>query len=260
MSAVWWRETHTLETGESLTLRLGELRLVAERLDSEWNFYWSHDSAVERGADFERGRAGTGAGEHASNCRYPFREMLSAIRFEPGLADRPLVIRPVMPLYIPPAESLKLWVSSPVWCRVILCGPREVALNLDLPTVVLSETWFGPDTLNGEVGYASRTRARMTAGAESQDCAGHRARTPIVIHNEVSEIIKIERLNLPLESCSLYEEPGGLMTETVLWQQQSRGQKGGIRLIAPDAARRITAPRKPGSETVLSRAFGLLFD
>ncbi|EQD36490.1 hypothetical protein B1B_16494 [mine drainage metagenome] len=260
MNTPWWGEVHTLDAGQSLTLRLGELRLTAERLDSEWNFYWNHDSAIERGSEIERGRAGENAAGSVFNCRYPFRAVLPGIRFEPNLADRPLVVHPVMPLYIPPAETLTLWISSPLWCRVILCGTRAVSLNLDLPTVQLSETWFGPDTLNGEVGYASRTRARMNPGAEPEDCADHRARTPVVIHNGVSDIIKIERLNLPLQTCVLYEGPNGLITDTVVWERQIRGQKGSISLAAPETGRRISGPRKPESATVLSRAFDLLFD
>ncbi|MHB1544993.1 MAG: hypothetical protein ACYCS1_11515 [Gammaproteobacteria bacterium] len=78
MNTLWRHEVHTLETGESLAVRLGAPRLIAERFDSEWNFYWSDDSA---------------------------REMLPAIHFAPNLANRPLIIRPVMPLYIPPAPS-----------------------------------------------------------------------------------------------------------------------------------------------------------
>ncbi|MHB1766120.1 MAG: hypothetical protein ACYCS1_11520 [Gammaproteobacteria bacterium] len=75
----------------------------------------------------------------------------------------------------------------------------------------------------------------MNPGAEPQDCTDHRARTPVVIHDEASEIIKIERLKLPLLRCSLDKGPGGLITDTVVWHREVRGHKGGISLnkLAP---------------------------
>lgn len=262
MKTTWWSVIHTLEIGQSVTLRLGELRLGAERLDSEWSFYWKHGSPVEREPGFEPGQAVSNERAGVSHCRYPCHESWPALRFEPRLADRPLVVRPVTPLYVLPGETLTLWVSSPLWCRVVLLGGegREIALGLDLPSDALSETWFGPDTLNGEVGYASQTRARLHADRDPADQAGHRARTPVVIHNEQSEILRMERLNLPLESCSLYEDPNGLITDTVVWHQPVRGQRGSIRLMAPASSPRVTGPRKAENTTVLSRAFGLLFE
>ncbi len=257
----WWENPYRVALGDALTLQVGELDLVAERLSSEWNFFWNYRMGGEIQPRIDRKTAGSAEWAHWSSCRYPFRDPPGSLVFVPQLADRPLVTRPVMPLLVPPAESLTLWISSPLWCRLeVRAEDRTVPLDLDLPVLRFSETWFGPDTLNGDLAYASTTRARMNPYLTRDEWVDFRIQTPVIIHNEEAQVLRVERLNLPLPACGLYLAEEGLISDTLVWNRAGHGQNASLERIPPVHGRLVAAPRQTDTASLLTRAFTRLFD
>ena len=71
----------------------------------------------------------------------------------PALPDRAVVIRPDAPISVLPRESGTFYVSIPVWLNFIV-GPANRRYGMaEIPSVILSNTWFG-DPAAGELCYS----------------------------------------------------------------------------------------------------------
>ncbi|MDT8388908.1 MAG: hypothetical protein RRC34_00180 [Lentisphaeria bacterium] len=185
--------------GDELTIgwrydRLGETRLS---LDTE-PARWTDDVDWKRwvgGAEFDR------------------------LIFKPIMPDRPIVVRPEMPVSLLPKETAMFFVGVPSFISVCV-GKHEKQL-CDIPTSILSNTWFGETTVDGALCYGLKT----TAKREHNQLLNHPFRVicPIRIKNASSEILDIESLCLPVKHLSVY------LGETRLWGNQEtvefRGNK-----------------------------------
>ena len=52
-----------------------------------------------------------------------------------------------------------IYVSTPLWVRVDVHDPPQFLQ--EIPVIRPSDTWFGPSTREGELGYAGRTHGRL---------------------------------------------------------------------------------------------------
>ena len=145
--------------------------------------------------------------------RYTTRFDGATLKLLPRLADRAFVVRPELPLFLPAGDEAVLYVSTPVWISGCLSGGDCTEL-FEIPSIRASDTWFGRDTCEGELCYATRTHARTDLG--TMGARPHRAVTPLEIRNQGSDVLPIEQLRVPLPALSLYQDDGGrLWTDTV---------------------------------------------
>ncbi|MCB9506315.1 MAG: hypothetical protein H6698_00290 [Myxococcales bacterium] len=134
----------------------------------------------------------------------------AVVHIEPRLLDRPVVARPETPIYVLAGETVRLFVSSPLMVALRV-GERGASLT-EVPTVRLSDTWFGPSTRVGELCYASRTGARLRLADVPRTPI--RAVSSVRITNRASTHVRIERVRIPCPELSLYrDESGQLWTE-----------------------------------------------
>ena len=157
-------------------------------------------------------------------------------------------------------EETTLFLSAPLWLRVYLDG-REVAL-VDTPIARPSDTWFGPDTMTGELCYALRTSARLHP--EHLPRRPHRAISAVRIQNNTPSVLHIEKLKVPVPHLSLFvSDEGHLWTEALTLEREE--DSGGATVRLDDrptqivATERIARPRKKMSKGFLLDAFGELF-
>lgn len=142
--------------------------------------------------------------------RHLFTSAPSAVRVTPGLADRPMVIRPTSPTRIGPGEEAEVFVGSPVWIRI---EADELTLA-EVPAERPSDTWFGSSTRSGQLCYAARSRARLNL--DNLSAKEDRVVTPTKIRNQCDEPLDLDRWSLPVEFLSIYQgEAGWLWTEAV---------------------------------------------
>lgn len=143
--------------------------------------------------------------------RYSVRDTSESITLRPALADRPVISRPEHPLFVPPGEAVTLYLSTPLWIRVVLAeSDRQLQ---EMPSHRMSDTWFGPSTREGELCYATRTAGRLHL--EHLPVRMHRALTPLRIQNTAQDVLALERVQLPARHLALYETP-----DDVLWTQR----------------------------------------
>ncbi len=248
--------------GTTAHWRLGPLVLYAWRGPNEWRVAWrsepdaldrSFSCAVETGEAPDEGSL--------TVHRYAFSTGSDTIRAEPALADRPVVVQPATPLFLPPGQNATLYVSTVVWVRLLVGDEDELQL-LDTPTHRPSDTWFGQSTRWGELCYASRTLAR-TSSAQVDDYP-HRAITPVVIENSGDDLLTVEQLRVPAPNLSVYSgNDARLWTDTVVFDRRHGLSDAVLRINRKPAGEpgceELGEPRESLQANVVVRAFSRLF-
>lgn len=251
--------TQNLPIGEPLLLTSGTLQLYLQRNAFEWQVQTRHLQEGEIGRVPEAGASVDTEWEETD--RYVFRATRGDYSLTPCLADRAIVSRPVTDFHLPPMEAVTIYVSTPIWVRLELEG--NSTLRQEFATQVLSDTWFGPDQITGELCYASRTHARLRL--EEMPSRPSRAITPIRLQNQSAKMLRLNRINLPVTFLSLYQDPNGqLWTEEVTLIHEEEAELAPMKIgsgAPPQAgqAQRISEARKKADKTTLVRAFSTLF-
>ncbi|WP_026279799.1 hypothetical protein [Thioalkalivibrio sp. ALJ16] len=176
-----------------------------------------------------------------------------------ALADRPMVSRPQNPFYVPANGEVTLYLSSPVWVQLLI----GAAMVQEFPVYVPSDTWFGANTVNGELCYATRTQARLDLADVPE--RPHRVVTPLTIVNKAPDALFLERVNLPVPRLPVYaDEQHRLWTPAVRMEREEDRDMAAMKIdSAPPApargAKRVAEPRESGGRHVMIRAFSALF-
>ena len=186
------------------------------------------------------------------------REGALSLELHALLADRPIVTKPEMQVYVPADDHADVYLTSPLWVGLSYDGARL----LEIPTWRPSDTWFGPSTVSGTLAYAGRTRLRSRV--EELSPTPVRALTQTRIVNQTRRAIELEGIALPLPSMRLYRtENGRLWTESVEVRCDRMGRSE-VRVEAPSAeltgSFRVLGERRIQPDANgLVRAFSALF-
>lgn len=197
-----WFGEHTVPHERMIRVKIGPRRLWIAHRTGEWRIAWNQvESEVAAGAVGDP-EAIADPDPGAKIQRFATQRSSDRIILRPLLADRPVVTRPETLLAVPGGDETLIYVSTPVWVRVVLPDPERVLL--DLPATRPSDTWIGRDTRSGTVAYASRTAARLDF--ENLPPLPHRAITPVRLRNEGYDVLVVERLAVPAPNLPLYAD------------------------------------------------------
>lgn len=255
----WWGPIH-LPPGEIGHWAIGPLDLWLERRSSEWDLWLARERDPE-----ERGfRRHVPAQEPvpekpAEQRRFAGTSGGTTAALSVALADRPVVSRPEVPFHVPAGGEITLYVSSPAWVQLRL----NDAVVHEFPAFPVSDTWFGPSTMEGELCYASRTQARMALDEVPERV--HRVVTPLTVRNEAATTLLLERIKLPVPRLPVYaDDHGRLWTSSVGLAHQPDRDLAEVKLgegapAESRRARRIAEPRELGGSRFSLRAFSALF-
>lgn len=254
--------TYSLAGGETGAWSIGPLSLWITRLENEWQLTWESGSdPMDPALRVEVPARQTAPPSGSNFSRYGVRKTSSKLVLAPVLPDRPIVVRPVVPFYIPSHEETTLYVSTPLWVRMKV-GESPKTLS-EIPAFRLSDTWFGLSTTEGEICYATRTAARLRA--EDLPSRPHRAITSVTIRNRSESALLLERLKLPVPFLSLFRDgEGHLYTESISLEREENDDGVRVKLgkgphhQAGDAAK-ISEPRIQIEKSFMVRAFHSLF-
>jgi hypothetical protein len=257
----WWGEFE-LELGACRYWRIGPLSLWVARLDREWHVAhrWS-DDPFDSAYDLEHADVEIPAG--LERTRYLFVESTRRLSLTARVADRPVVARPEQPVIIPAGESATLYVASPVWVELAVGGTRHSDdpghAFAELPIWRMSSTWFGENTLEGTLCYATRSpanlsseiRAALSTGAparahEPRPTRGPRVVTAVDLRNDCHVALRVQRLALPLPQMSIFSDTNG-----DLWTEATRVAHDLV--LATPAHIESSPPREVGPTTLVSR-------
>lgn len=257
----WWGEFR-LEKGQIARWRVGSLDLWIRRTDLDWRYGAARsDDALEDTLEVRvpASDLDVAGGLPEEAARFGCGRTGASIELVPCLADRPVVARPAVPFFVPPAQKVELYVSTPLWIR-LRAGGADLA---EVPCTRPSDTWFGGNT-RGVLSYAVRTHLRRDL--DDMPMRPHRAVSCLTVENVSDDLLALERLSLPAPQLSLFASPSGLLwTERVSVKQEGKDDLAAVSLGkgAPRAAgggRLVAGPRAPQGKSFGSLVFGGLFE
>lgn len=235
-----------IETDAQTILRYGELVVYVRRVEDEWRFSYRYNDPVDSGY----------APEEGDWIRLVSRGDES-LELAPVLPDRPLVIRPESPISIFPGRLARFFVALPLWYRFVAASKNSRTDLIDIPSRILSNTWFG-DPAAGELCYSldaplRRAPERLKDRTTTVTCQ-------LTVRNGSDEKLNFERICAHVENLSIFENDGYLWTNeiTVFFKGTEQVSQISIQDRPPGNlpnARKLTAPREAVSRSILRRSF-----
>ncbi len=258
----WWGRQHW-DLGATLGWQLADLQLAMTRLEQEWQIRIQRPLHISEDRNDWQILNPTvaqqlDAGELRRHVGATTQESMQLL---PTLADRPVVVRPAHQIFIAPQVSVTIYISTPVW--LLFCSDDAHAPLIDLPVTRPTDSWFGPNTRQGELCYATRVVGRL----HLQELSQHpfRAVTPVRIYNGGSQAFPLQRLAVPVQFLPLYvSEASRLWTPTLNVYCDAGNQQAEIRMAnrvdnAAGPTTLLAPPRTPLGTGNLVRALDMLF-
>ena len=239
----------SLAINTTISLLYSQLFIQLERTSKEWIIEWNH-------FDILNGNP-CGQWRTANIERYVLPENQHHAKFSEVLADRSIVTKLNAPLNLLPNSNVMLFVGTPIWLRLSF-GEKKIK---DFPVIILSDTWFGTSTREGEVCYSSNTRARLDKSLFSVD--SYKALTPIEVKNKSDENLVLDKINVPLPILSLYRNSANeLLTSSIKIEVDNKLNDAALTITEPngnDHIKKIGPPRNESKSKVIKRTLDLLF-
>jgi hypothetical protein len=227
---------------------LGSLRLRLRAVDPE---VWV------RGSHAQEGEEAPDAGEWTRWSLVPD----ATVDVRPAMPNRPVVVAPEQPFHLPVRGSARVYVRIPLFARVVArggAGPESVLA--ELPSLVLSDTWWGTHT-EGQLAYWLPTRARRATSPEIFE--PHLAVCPLLLENASNEPLAVERLAIRTDHLTILGNGAATWTDEVLVEYQGASEGSelmytGEALEEAGDVRRIAEPREIPPRGLRARTFGRL--
>lgn len=258
-----WQDEYQVSINAGLRWRIDYLCLELYRQKKEWLVCWDNDVTEPHGEPLVETLAeGCNPSGDCKHERYVVKSTTSRVKLGTRTADRSVVARPRDPFILPSDEQATLFVTTPLWLEVYIDSPPRLLKGF--PVRRLSDTWFGPSLLAGDLCYDSRTRAVLEL--EQVEYRPSRIITPLVIHNQAETPLTLERVQLPVPLLSIYRaENGRLWTEQLTLTREEDGEMAALKIgsSAPSQAvkaHKVAEPREASPKNTLIRAFGGLFN
>lgn len=202
----WWGN-FTLEESQSKFWRVGEAIIYIDRFTHEWHI---GSTLTNQEPELLKDNEKPKPPDNMQSKTFTFTTQ-AEIKLRPVLPRYSLASKLETPLYIPGGEQVLLYISSPVWVQITTSNNR-VILD-EIPTHPLSLTWFGENTIDGELCFAGNTYCSsqlkyVPAGAD-------RIVSPMLIKNQSKKILCLEKINVPLPYLSVYSD-----MHNFLWTEQ----------------------------------------
>ena len=193
--------------------------------------------------------------------RWALPAKATTIRMAPALPDRTLVVTPEQAFHLLPDTSARVFARVPVWVQLRIeqegMADRQGAMALEIPSVTLSDTWWG-SFLEGELAYWLPTSARREVDPTRH--RPHMAVCSLNLLNRSAASLAVDRLAIRAAHLSLF------LDEDVLWADEARvvyqGSAEGSQIEmsgAPPAeagaARAVASPRVPAQRGLRARTF-----
>lgn len=196
----WWGES-AIQSGKRLQLLCGDLQLEILPKDNEWlvQYQLSKDLTVFK-AKLSYGDASDEAIEFENKQRFVSNNLPDHVILQPALADRSITCKPKVTVTLFPRQQVSLFVGLPLWLQLHMEGIATAIL--DIPTVRISDSWFGPDTRKGVICYASTNNEQLDLKPTINH--GTRASLEVRVNNNSDQILSLDKVSIPVPHLALY--------------------------------------------------------
>jgi hypothetical protein len=239
--------------GETQRLDVGPLTVWFRAEDGE---LWITHARAADGEEAHRSLAAD-----APWSRWALQEGHRHLHISPVFPDRPLVVKPEHAFTLMRRASARIYMRVPIWVRVDVMdrpGGRRVLLT-EIPTVLLSETWWG-DIRDGELAYWLTTKGRRQLVPDLPDA--HQVVSAVQLDNLSEDDLQVEKLSLRVDHLSVYEKDGWLWAEEV--RVEYHGEDEGTEIHMDDhppveaAGAREISPARVQGRSFKARTFARL--
>lgn len=250
MSTNIWTERE-FSVDELAELRIGHLRFWYKlSTDELWIAYKGYDPYTATPEDLQT------IPEEINWSRWAFKKKPEKIRILPVFPNRSVVAKPEYPFSLAIGAQAKIYVRVPVWLQIEVAKRKSEPL-LEIPTVILSNTWFGTFT-DGELCYWLSTRARREISTDQEN--PHLIICPVHISNTSEDKLLVEKLRLQVKGLSLYNDSGQLWADETLVSYRGQNDVSRIEISGkiPNGATNaelIMKPREPIKKGFAARTF-----
>ncbi len=141
--------------------------------------------------------------------RWIICEHFRSLQFFPVMPDRPLVVKTETPLSLLPRCHESFFISIPLWIQIVL---NKKYILTELPTVVLSNTWFG-SPFDGILAYPVKSPAATSLS--STDIKSNNVVCPLSVQNHSSENFDFVRLCVYTDNLAIFQGATHLWTNNV---------------------------------------------
>ena len=233
LKAIDFWTNHFIPAGATGHWKIGPFEVWIRRFDNEWRIY---SRSLENPSLKDIIVQVPALSPHPHNIdvhRFGVHSTTDQLTFQPVLADRPIVVRPEKPFHIPAKEDVSIFVMHSVWLKINY-GVKQITLT-KIPIYRPSDTWFGSSTIDGELCYSARSKAKIRF--EDLELFPYRAVTKILLQNLSNQDVFLERLKVALPSLSLYlSETQVFFTDSLVYSTQPGGKEISITINpAPQA-------------------------
>lgn len=209
-----WGE-HAIPREGTLTVRVGPATLRARAEGDEIRLAhapgdWARPEAEQGDAPEPGDRDWT---------RWPVGEGVDRLALSPVFPPRTVVVEPELSFRLPAGGGARIFVRVPLWARVGVRGGDDGATLTEVPSVILSDTWWGGFT-EGELCYWLPTTARRRVPPEV--FTSHAAVCPLQLSNRSAGELAVERIALRVAHLSLFDDEGRL------WADETRIRYRGV--------------------------------
>ncbi|WP_372798410.1 DUF432 domain-containing protein [Pontiella sp.] len=220
---------HALAKGKGLELELGALKLWVHRGDRDWHL--AYESDTQERERFALSQSDAPFNPDRDWTRWFLDEKITELRMQPMLPDRPIIVRPEMPVCLMPKQAVQFFIGIPLWLGISFDAKNGRVI--EIPTQRLSNSWFGTFS-EGELCYAVKTKVKLRK--EDLSPAVSRVVFPLEVRNASQTKLNFERLCIRPQFLSIYQGKSRLWTNK--GRASYRGEENWSRMVyastAPD--------------------------
>ncbi len=252
-SASLWGERPPPANGETDCLVVGPLVLWIRAVKNE---IWLAHAYAKAGEPLPTEPIGA-----EGWSRWATKDAPHHLRIRPVFPDRPLVVKSEHPFTLLGKADARVYTRVPLWVRVDAIDDAGGGASrlTEVPTEVLSETWWG-DFLDGELAYWVRTRALRQLHDELFE--PHMVVCTLQLRNLSLDDLQVEKLVLRVEHLSIFERPGQLWAEEIRvdYHGEAEGSETHMDDHAPEEAGDATeiSPARAQARSLRTRTFARL--
>ena len=248
-----------IENGETINWKIGSLSLWMENRDEEYLISHAYNDEDINVLSATQVRDPADVPEDLSWNRYIVQDSSTTFQLVPALPDRAVVVSPEFPIKLAPNSDVVFYMSIPIWIQIV-AGNKKKVLFLEIPSLILSNTWFG-DAMTGELCYALTTRALRKM--EDHGDLRHRIICPVHILNRGSEPLDFQSLCVHVEHLRVFGGAEHLWSNDVSIIYRGDEQPSEIRYEEkiPKHEKEcivLSSERVPSQKSIISKSFSFI--
>lgn len=226
-----FRDKLDMHDGDVFHLRYGPLDLYLEKIDNEIRMRWmTTNDWMDASFHYQFPFQGMFPETLLTEKRFAYAGKTANLNVVPCLGEKAFVAKPDKTFMILPGEKATIYLSTPMNVKIIDANNNRVIS--EIPVIHRNQTWFGETPTYGQLCFFTQIRAALVE--DNLPFRPHRAMTHVVVDNRSKQVIPIERLKIPVNFLTLYQDDRGLFVTSSLYVKcDVKGRLKDVKIYPP---------------------------